>query len=75
MSSYVVLVSLLSTCLQVYVSLVLQPGSPKDLKFIAFYVKEDRVVAVASMQNDPVVAQAAELFRLGAMPSAKDVSS
>jgi len=48
-------------------------GDPNDLKFIAYYIKSDRVVAVASMQNDPVVSKASELLRLGLMPSVQEI--
>jgi len=44
-------------------------GNPDDMKFIAYYIKQDKVVAVSSMQNDPVVSKASELLRLGGMPS------
>lgn len=44
-------------------------GNPDEMKFIAYYVKDDKVVAVASMQKDPVVSKASELLRLGLMPS------
>jgi hypothetical protein len=39
------------------------------MKFIAYYVYRGEVVAVSSMQNDPVVSKASELLRLGLMPS------
>jgi len=39
------------------------------MKFIAYYAKEGKVVAVSTMQNDPVVSKASELLRLGAMPT------
>jgi len=42
-------------------------------KFIAYYIKADKVVAVASMQNDPVVSKASELLRLGLMPSVEEI--
>ncbi|KAG7089793.1 hypothetical protein E1B28_011444 [Marasmius oreades] len=48
-------------------------GDPGDLKFIAYYVNKGKIVAVASMQNDPVVSKASELLRLGLMPSPEDV--
>lgn len=48
-------------------------GDPGEMKFIAYYVKEDKIVAVASMQNDPVVSKASELLRLGLMPSPKEL--
>ncbi|KAF9648828.1 hypothetical protein BDM02DRAFT_3143619 [Thelephora ganbajun] len=48
-------------------------GDLDELKFIAYYVKEGAIVAVASMQNDPIVSRASELMRLGLMPSAQQV--
>ncbi|KAJ8586931.1 hypothetical protein M405DRAFT_882996 [Rhizopogon salebrosus TDB-379] len=44
-------------------------GNPDEMKFVAYYVNRGQVVAVASMQNDPVVSKAAELLRLGLMPA------
>jgi len=44
-------------------------GNLDELKFVVYYVKKDKVVAVASMQRDPVVSKASELLRLGLMPS------
>lgn len=44
-------------------------GTPDELKFIAYYSKAADIVAVASMQNDPVVAHCSELLKLGKMPS------
>jgi NADPH-dependent 2,4-dienoyl-CoA reductase/sulfur reductase-like enzyme len=48
-------------------------GEPDDMKFIAYYVKGGKIVAVASMQNDPVVSKASELLRLGLMPSPEEI--
>ena len=48
---------------------VIIDGDADALKFVAYYVKGDKVVAVASMQRDPVVSKASELLRLGLMPS------
>ncbi|RDB26297.1 Apoptosis-inducing factor 1 [Hypsizygus marmoreus] len=48
-------------------------GDPGELKFIAYYGKNGRVVAVASMQNDPVVSKASELLRLRLMPSLEEL--
>jgi len=48
-------------------------GDPNDLKFIAYYIRGDKIVAVASMQNDPVVSKASELLRLGLMPSVEEI--
>lgn len=46
--------------------LVLQ-GQPDEAKFAAFYGKGETVVAVASMQMDPVMSKSAELMRRGNM--------
>ena len=52
--------------------LVLQ-GEPDDGKFAAFYGKSGEVVAVGSMQMDPVVSWSAELMRAGKMPALADL--
>ncbi|KAL9613151.1 MAG: hypothetical protein Q9167_002316 [Letrouitia subvulpina] len=52
--------------------LVLQ-GKPDEAKFAAFYGKGETVVAVASMQMDPVMSQSAELMRLEKMPRLSDL--
>ncbi|KAH7884680.1 hypothetical protein F5I97DRAFT_1891150 [Phlebopus sp. FC_14] len=54
---------------------VIIQGDPGAMKFIAYYVKEGQVVAVASMQNDPVVSKASELLRLGMMPAPQELRS
>lgn len=51
--------------------LVLQ-GKPNEGKFAAFYGKGDTVVAVASMQMDPVMTQSVELMRRGNMPGLRE---
>lgn len=43
-------------------------GNPEEYKFAAYYTKGDEVVAVASMQKDPVMTMASELMRRSAMP-------
>ncbi|KAL9034968.1 MAG: hypothetical protein Q9180_005115 [Flavoplaca navasiana] len=48
--------------------LVLQ-GQPDEAKFAAFYGKGETVVAVASMQMDPVMSKSAELMRRSKMPT------
>jgi len=50
-------------------------GNPVDLKFVAYYFKRDKVVAVASMQRDPIVTRCSELMRLGKMPSATEIKN
>lgn len=47
--------------------------NPEKPSFAAFYTKGDEVVAVASMQMDPVMTQCAELMRHGKMFSKKDI--
>lgn len=44
-------------------------GKPEDAKFAAYYCKGETVVAVATMQIDPVMVQASELMRRGNMPT------
>ena len=41
--------------------------------FLAFYIKEDRVLAVAGMNRDRELAAAEELMRLGWMPTATQI--
>lgn len=48
-------------------------GNPDEGKFVAYYTKGDEVVAVASMQVDPVVMQSSELMRRGKMPSKTEI--
>ncbi|PIL29845.1 hypothetical protein GSI_08052 [Ganoderma sinense ZZ0214-1] len=54
---------------------VIIDGNPEEMKFVAYYTKGEKIVAVASMQKDPVVSKASELLRLGLMPSASDIRS
>jgi hypothetical protein len=49
-------------------------GKPDEMKFVAYYVKDEDVVAVSSMQNDPVVSKASTLLRHRRMPPASMVS-
>ena len=48
-------------------------GEPENSKFAAYYTKDDEIVAVASMQMDPVMAKTAELMRAGKMLTKKDI--
>ncbi|KAI0714432.1 hypothetical protein C8T65DRAFT_644304 [Cerioporus squamosus] len=52
---------------------VIIDGNPDELKFVAYYAKKGSIVAVASMQKDPIVSKASELLRLGLMPSASEI--
>ena len=42
-------------------------------QFVAYYFKEDKVVAVSGMQADPLPLKCSELLRLGLMPSADEI--
>lgn len=55
-----------------YDDLVLQ-GKPNEGKFAAFYSKGETVVAVATMQMDPVMTHCAELMRRGNMPAKSEL--
>jgi hypothetical protein len=46
---------------------------PNVVTFVAFYAKENRVLAVCSMNRDPVVSQVAELLHHNKMPSASEI--
>lgn len=50
-----------------YDDMVLQ-GKPDEGKFAAFYSQGETIVAVATMQMDPVMTHCAELMRRGNMP-------
>lgn len=52
---------------------VVLQGEPDDAKFTAFYCKDETVVALASMQMDPVMTAVSELMRRGAMPSKSEI--
>jgi len=55
-----------------YDDIIIQ-GSLSDLSFIAFYVRGEQVLAVASLQKDPAVSHAANLIRLKKMPTASEI--
>ena len=44
-------------------------------QFVAYYFKAGKVVAIASMQADPVVTKVSELLRLGLAPSAEEIKA
>ncbi|XP_069471490.1 apoptosis-inducing factor 3-like isoform X4 [Ambystoma mexicanum] len=44
---------------------ILVKGKPEELSFLAFYIKDDLVVAAASMNFDPAVSQVAEILLTG----------
>jgi len=49
---------------------IIYQGDVSKRDFLAFYVKENRVLAVAGMNRDQEMAAAEELLRLGCMPAA-----
>jgi len=49
---------------------IVYQGDVAAREFLAFYIKEDRVLAVAGMNRDREMAAAEELMRLGRMPMA-----
>jgi hypothetical protein len=53
---------------------VIVHGDLDKLKFVAYYVRGDEVIAVSSMLNDPVVSKASTLLRHRRMPPAATVS-
>lgn len=55
-----------------YDELVLK-GKPEESKFAAYYCKGETVVAVASMQMDPIMTQASELMRRAKMPTKSEL--
>ncbi|KAF4596366.1 hypothetical protein EYR38_007746 [Pleurotus pulmonarius] len=52
---------------------VIIKGDPSTMKFVAYYVKKNAIVAVACAQSDPIMGKASELMRLGLMPSPEEV--
>uniref|UniRef100_A0A8C7DGM9 AIF family member 3 n=1 Tax=Oncorhynchus kisutch TaxID=8019 RepID=A0A8C7DGM9_ONCKI len=52
---------------------VIIQGDVDELKFVAFYTRGEEVVAVASMNFDPIVSRVAEVLRSGKMIRKRDV--
>jgi len=52
---------------------VIIDGSLDDMKFIAYFVKGEKVLAVATMGRDPVAAKAANHLYEGTMPTASEI--
>lgn len=53
---------------------VIVHGDLDDQKFVAFYTKGEEVVAVASLNFDPIVSQAAEMFQAGKKISKAEIT-
>ncbi|CAL1545244.1 unnamed protein product [Lymnaea stagnalis] len=54
---------------------VILHGDVDDNKFVAFYTKKEKVVAVASLGWDPIVSQAAELMSKGGIITKDEIRS
>lgn len=50
-------------------------GNVEELKFVGYYIKGDKVLAVVSIGMDPIVAAAAELMYSGKFPSASEIKN
>ncbi|WFD43187.1 Apoptosis-inducing factor 1 [Malassezia psittaci] len=50
-------------------------GEPDEEEFVAYYAKDDRIIAVATMNCDPVMAQSLALMRSGLMPKLSEIVS
>ncbi|XP_041078581.1 apoptosis-inducing factor 3-like isoform X2 [Polyodon spathula] len=55
-------------------SVIIQ-GDLDELKFVAFYTKSEEVIAVASMNYDPIVSKVAEVFGSGRTIRKRDVET
>uniref|UniRef100_A0A8C9R2N2 Apoptosis inducing factor mitochondria associated 4 n=1 Tax=Scleropages formosus TaxID=113540 RepID=A0A8C9R2N2_SCLFO len=54
---------------------VILKGKVEELKFLAFYVKDDEVVAAASLNSDPAVSQFAERIAAGKQTTKEQAES
>ncbi|KAG2182084.1 hypothetical protein INT43_007011 [Umbelopsis isabellina] len=52
---------------------VIIEGDLKELSFAAYYAQGEEILAIASLNKDPVVTYCAELLRIGKMPKASDI--
>ncbi|XP_077150581.1 apoptosis-inducing factor 3-like [Ranitomeya variabilis] len=52
---------------------IVMKGTLEELKFLAFYLKDDLVVAISSMNYDPIVSQVAEVMFSGKRITKKEV--
>ncbi|KAG2182838.1 hypothetical protein INT44_005819 [Umbelopsis vinacea] len=52
---------------------VIIQGDLKELAFAAYYAKGEEILAIASLNKDPVVSYSAELLRIGKMPKASEL--
>jgi len=52
---------------------VIIQGDLKELTFAAFYARGEEILAIASLNKDPIVSYSAELLRIGKMPKATQI--
>ena len=50
-------------------------ASGGGLAFVAYYVRQGKVLAVCSLGKDPVASHASELLRLDKMPSGQELKA
>jgi len=50
-------------------------GNLDELKFVGYYIRNDKVLAVVSIGLDPIVSAAAELMHINKMPSGKELKA
>jgi len=58
-----------------YDEIIFQQDKTDPYKFVAYYVEKGKVLAVSGMSPEPIISAAAELFRIGKMPTAETVRS
>ncbi|CAG8564592.1 9422_t:CDS:10, partial [Dentiscutata heterogama] len=52
---------------------VIIQGSLEEFKFAAYYARDDKILAVATISKDPLASHSSELLRLDAFPSATEI--
>ncbi|RIB13505.1 hypothetical protein C2G38_2019167 [Gigaspora rosea] len=52
---------------------VIIQGSLEEFKFAAYYARDDKILAVATISKDPLASHSSELLRLGLFPSATEI--
>ncbi|OZJ04587.1 hypothetical protein BZG36_02761 [Bifiguratus adelaidae] len=50
-------------------------GSLQDMNYAAFYIRDNKCVAVATMNKDPLATHVSELIRMTKMPSVQDIKA
>jgi hypothetical protein len=50
-------------------------GELASFKFVAYYIRQNKVVAVIAVGRDPIASKAAEFFHAGTMPSGAEIKA